>query len=162
MECRHLSRQRRLHGLLSIVLLDTANLVALIAMFISSPTQGLIFLFCYLGGSAVIVYSYCSKCPCRDQACAHVVPGMLASLLPRRRPGKYTGADLLGVALPVTVLLIFPQSALMSFGWPFYLYWGLISAGILDIVMFVCPGCGNKRCLVKGRHSGFAEEHEID
>jgi len=161
-ECKPLSKQRRLHGLLSIVLLDTANLVALVALFLTSPIQGAIFLFCYIGGAVLIVYSYCCKCSCREHGCAHVVPGLFASALPRRRPGKYTGTDLMGVALPVTVLLIFPQSALMSFGWPFYLYWGLVSAGILDIVMFVCPRCDNKRCLVKGGHGGQGEESETE
>ena len=150
MNCQIARKRRRFHGMLSLILLDTANLVALIAMFISSLAGGMFFLVLYLAGAALIVYAWCGKCQCPED-CAHLLPGRLMTVWPRRRQGPYTGTDLLGVALPLTILVIYPQTALMALGWAFYLYWSLVAVGVAEIILFVCPGCRNGRCLVHGR-----------
>jgi hypothetical protein len=99
----------------------------------------------------VIIWSFCSKCPCREHSCGHVLLGKITRYLPWRAEGKYSAMDLAGVVIPVILILIFPQFWLKNNLPVFGMFWALLAAAGIEISAKVCRGCGNKYCPVNGK-----------
>jgi len=136
----------KLHGILSLCLIIVANIIGLASILSVNLDMGLIYLAILLISLAIITYSYCSKCPCRLESCAHVFPGKLTKFFPKRKPGSYTLLDISGVLVPMLVMTIFPQFWLWQNKIYFVLFWTLQIIAFIEIKMFVCKQCKNKYC----------------
>lgn len=139
---------RRHHGVFSLVLMFLAIMVGIISIMQSSAFWAVIYLGLSIISLVVIIYSFCSKCPCREHSCGHVVFGKLTKLLPARVEGNYSVMDLAGVMVPLSVIIIFPQFWLRGNVLLIVLFWVLLIIACLDITVKVCRGCGNTYCPV--------------
>jgi len=123
--------------------------IGLIVTINVSKFYGLLYLGLSTAGSLAIISSFCTKCPCKDTNCGHVLPGLLTKILPDRTPEKYTISELGLVITAFISILAFPQ----YFLWPdkpaFIIFWMLIILGLIDIRLFVCRACDNKNCPAK-------------
>jgi hypothetical protein len=134
------------HGVFSLILILASVVMALSYMLSVSPGWGLIYLGIIILANPTVLYAYCAKCLCRDDACSHVFPGKLTRLLPARKQGSYTFLDYFWTALSLIALFGFPipwlwQSTVLYFG-----YWLLLLFGLAEILFFVCRTCGNENC----------------
>ena len=134
------------HGVFSLILILASVVIALFYMLSLTLGWGLSYLGIIIIANPVVLYAYCAKCLCRDDACSHVFPGKLTRLLPPRKQGPYTVADYFWTALSLMALFGFPipwlwQSKVLFFG-----YWLLLLTGLAEILFFVCPTCRNENC----------------
>jgi tellurite resistance protein TehA-like permease len=139
----------RSHGLISLSLLTFSFVFGGVIILSESITFGLIYLLILVIAIPVIIYSFCSKSPCRNVKCGHVIPGLLTKVLPERQTGKYTFADWMGVMIPATIMILFTQYWLWENKIYLIIFWFAIIIGIIDIKQCVCPSCVNKNCPVK-------------
>ena len=137
----------KFHGVFSLILISAAVVMALVYLFGVALGWGLIYLGIVVLANPLVLYSYCSKCLCRDDACSHVLPGKLARLLPLRESGPYTLMDYLGTALPLIALIGFPQFWLWQNRTALIFFWIMIVIGLIEILIFVCRDCSNTNCL---------------
>ena len=119
-------------------------------IFTNRVAWGLVYLGIIVLANPLVLYSYCAKCICRKDACSHVFPGKLTSLLPARKQGSYAFMDYLGTALPLVALFGFPQCWLWKSKAVFIAYWILILLGLIEIFFLVCRDCRNENCPIKG------------
>jgi hypothetical protein len=137
---------REFHGVLGLILVLGALVVGLASILGQSVVVGTIYLAMLLAATPIMVYAFCSKCPCRLDGCGHVFPGKLTRLLPSRTPGRYTGLDLAGLILLLVLLLAFPQGWLWGNIVLAVVFWVLVVLGIIEIRLYVCPQCTNADC----------------
>jgi membrane protein YdbS with pleckstrin-like domain len=134
------------HGILSLLMLLMAIVIGALSVFKSS----VVLTVAYLGASMilfmVVIYSYCSKCPCRLHSCAHILPGKLTTFLPSRKVGQYTALDFLGVTIPLVIIFAFPQLWLIKNLFLLIVFWALVIVALVEIRFSVCKGCGNNYC----------------
>ena len=100
--------KHRIHGVISLVLAVCAFVIGLASVLAESLVTGAFYAARMLCGPVLIIASFCTKCPCREEGCGHILPGMLARYLPRRE-GPYSLWDLLGMGAPLAGLILFPQ-----------------------------------------------------
>ncbi len=135
----------RFHGIFSLFLISVSVLIGLLSIMSESLLMVLLYAMLILISLPTIVYSFCSKCSCRD-SCSHILPGRLSKFLPPRKQGNYTPRDILGVVVPVTALLIFPQPWLWK-NIPFLtIFWLLFFIALVEVNIFVCRSCSNEKC----------------
>jgi hypothetical protein len=145
--------QNNTHGVISIFLIFMAIAVALGAVLPKSPGMGLMYL-CVVGVCFInIVISYCAKCPCRDKDCLHVIPGKVAKILPKRKEGPYSFADILSTLISIGAILMIPHLWLVYNIPSLVLFWLLIIVAGLEIVILVCPDCSNGYCFLCPRRN---------
>jgi hypothetical protein len=137
---------RQMHGILSLVLIAAAALVALSAIVQSSVFFAVLYLVGILLSALVIMFSFCTKCPCRTTGCGHVLPGILMRYFPPRPEGPYTLADKLGVVVPLVFLIVFPQYWLLANTGYFVIFAVLCLIAAAEIQFCVCRGCTNCNC----------------
>jgi hypothetical protein len=140
--------ESRLHGIVSLALIAAAMAIGWWTTLGSNLLAGLFYGALLLIGSFLIVYVFCTKCPIRASGCRHVLPGRLTPWLPARLQTPYTVSDYLAVGVILLVLIAYPQIWLVPHKITLLLFWLLLAAGLLEIILFVCQGCGNVRCLV--------------
>ena len=144
----------RFHGVFSLVLVSLSAIVALMALMTESISMGMLYLVILCVSPLIILYAFCAKCLCREHACSHVFPGRLTRFLPERTQTDYTFSDIFWTAIPLMALFIFPQFWMWQNKLLFILFWVLFLAGLLEILLLVCRGCGNTKCpLCPGVHS---------
>ena len=137
------------HGLTSLLLIVVALTVALAVIWRQSVGWGLVYLVLLAGGSGAILFAFCAKCPCRLQGCGHIIPGRLTRMFPTRPQGPYGGLDYLGVIVPLILFIVVPQFWLRYNLSAMLLFWLLLIAGGIDILLHVCRGCDNHRCPIR-------------
>ena len=137
---------RQMHGILTLLILAAAVVTATIAIVQSSVMWALLYVIGILLSSHVVVYSFCTKCPCRNTGCGHVIPGKLTRFFPRREEGPYTFWDRTGVVVPIVFMIVFPQYWLLSQPVYLYLFVALCLIAAADIQFFVCKECNNTFC----------------
>jgi len=140
--------RKRFHGVFSLFLIGAAVVIGIVVIMNDSFAVGLIYGGLTVVSVAIILYAYCAKCEIRNDACRHVIPGKIASMMPPRESGRYTFLDYCGVALPLVIILGFPQIWLMAHRGFIFLFWLLVIPGLIEILVFVCRGCGNRNCPV--------------
>jgi hypothetical protein len=138
----------RLHGVVSLALIAGAFLIGLLIVLKSNVIAGLLYGVIVIVGSVLIIYAYCTKCPIRTSACRHILPGLLTPWLPKRAQAAYTVRDYLTVTLILVILIIYPHPWLVESKGSLLVFWALLSMGLVEILLFVCKGCGNVRCLI--------------
>lgn len=140
----------KFHGVFSLVLAGCAFLIAVIAVTTSVWPLGLIYIFLILVSLLSVVYFYCSKCDCKDSGCGHIFPGLLtkllAKVLPPRKPGAYNNIEYAATYGPLALIILFPQVWLLKEISLFILFWLFIALAALEIRLYVCKGCQNKKC----------------
>ncbi|ODS42727.1 MAG: hypothetical protein MSIBF_05370 [Candidatus Altiarchaeales archaeon IMC4] len=139
---------RRFHGVISLFLIFFSIIIGLLSILSDSLPTGLLYVAIILISPLIVIYSFCSKCICRLDSCAHIFPGNLSKLLPPRKQGNYTGLDILGAAIPLAVMLLFPQFWLWENKILLIIFWLLFLIALAEIKLFVCNGCKNKNCPV--------------
>ena len=137
---------RRIHGILSLLIFLAAVLTATLAIFQSSVFWTLVYLVGILLSCLVIIYSFCTKCPCRKTDCGHIIPGKLTRFFHSRPEGAYTFMDKSGVVVPIVFVIVFPQYWLLSHPLYSVLFAVLCLIAAADIQFFVCKGCTNCFC----------------
>lgn len=141
----------KLHGFFSLFLIFLAIVIGLVSLSFESFSAALLYGVIILVSLSTIMYSFCSKCLCRLEACGHVLPGKLTKLFPSRAQGDYTMWDISGLVLPFIILLAFPQISLWKNWKVWAVFWLLICAGAADARMFVCTACRNEKCPIHGQ-----------
>ncbi len=134
------------HGVFSLLLILAAVVIALVYMLSVSPGWGFFYIAIIIIANPIVLYSYCAKCLCREDACSHIIPGKLTRLLPTRKPGPYSFWDYFGTAISLIALFGFPQFWLWQSLAIFILFWILLLAGLFEILLFVCRACSNTNC----------------
>jgi hypothetical protein len=137
---------RQTHGLLSLLIVFAAVLVATFAIVQSSVLWAVLYLVGILLSCLVIVYSFCTKCPCRNTDCGHVIPGKFTRLFPARVEEPYTLKDKIGVVVPLVFMIVFPQYWLLSHPAYFILFAALWLIAATGTQFFTCKGCANRFC----------------
>ncbi len=136
----------KFHGVLSLSLIGGSILIGLYAILRENISAGLFYLllsgFCTLA----IVYAYCCKCQCRAHGCSHVLPGKLAGMLPKRKQGPYTAADISTVVIALLIMIAVPQLWLAKVPPLLLTFWLFFAAALLEILLFVCSACHNRQC----------------
>lgn len=142
---------RRQHGVWSLVLVFVAIAIGAISIAQSSKFTALMYIGLSLVSLIIVIYSFCSKCPCRQHACGHVLPGKLTELLPVRSQGPYSKGDYVGVLFPLLFIIVFPQFWLVGQLQLMVTFWALLLIAVIEITLKVCKGCGNRSCPVNSR-----------
>jgi hypothetical protein len=137
---------RQIHGILSLLIIGAAAVTATVAILASSIVFAALYVVGAFLSCLVLIYSFCMKCPCRENGCGHVIPGRLTALFPPRPQGPYTFGDKTGVVVPIVFFIVFPQYWLLSQPLYMYLFVALCLIGAADIQFFVCRGCTNDYC----------------
>ena len=137
---------RRTHGLISLMLLDAACWVALIAAFFDSIAAGIVYIGIVFFSVMLILSTYCARCPCDGESCGHVLPGRAAGISLSQKPHPYTSRDI--AALTLTILLVIGVPHLWLFDRPVFLglFWLLVLVSIIELRANVCPDCLNRYC----------------
>lgn len=99
---------------LFLLILLAAILTATLAIVQSSVIWAVLYLVGILLSCLVVIYSFCTKCPCRNTDCGHVIPGRLTRFFPRRAEGPYTFWDRTGIVVPIVFMTVFPQYWLLK------------------------------------------------
>lgn len=136
----------RFHGVLSLVLIFAVVVMALIYLFGLSVRLGLVYLAIIVVANPLVIYAYCAKCLCRENACGHTLPGKLTQFLPQRKQGPYTVSDYFWAGIALAALLSFPQPWLWQNSILFTVFWISLIGGLIEILFLVCPRCQNKQC----------------
>ncbi|KUO53158.1 MAG: hypothetical protein APF76_03705 [Desulfitibacter sp. BRH_c19] len=137
---------RRLHGVWSLVLILVAILIGAVSIAQSSRITALTYFVLCTVLFFIIVYAFCSKCPCRRNSCGHILPGKVTKLLPERSEEPYMIGDYIGVLLPLLFIVGFPQFWLIGRLQLMVIFWVLIIVSGVEITFKVCKGCGNRAC----------------
>jgi hypothetical protein len=138
----------RFWGIKSIAFSGAGLLIALINLFFYSSLKAYIYLSMLIILPLLIVYFYCTKCLCDGKTCAHYLLGKLSEFLPDRTKSKYNILDYSIVAISVLLILAFPQIELFRNKALFILFWILEGVAFVEINLFVCKNCKNKKCLI--------------
>ena len=145
---------QNLHGIVSLILFNTAVLAALVYLFFISTIAGLIYLVLISVAVPSVLFAYCAKCEARDQYCSHVIPGKTTRWLPSRKQGPYTVVDILSTAVSLAAIIIFPQFWLWQNKTLFLFFWALAIMATIEILLRVCPDCRNHNCVMCKKHDG--------
>lgn len=136
----------KFHGILSLSLIGGSILIGLYSILREDLSAGILYLL--LSGLCIltIVYAYCCKCPCRAHGCSHVLPGKLAGMLPKRKQGPYTAADISAVVIALLIMISVPQLWLAKAPSLLLTFWLFFAVALFEILFFVCSTCQNKQC----------------
>ena len=140
-------KTQQFHGITSLGLTFIANIIAVVAMFLTSWMLGVVYLAVMVIAPQAILRTYCAKCPCKAH-CGHVFPGK-AALAFQKEPGPYTPTEL--AILGITLLLLFglPQFWLWQYPVLFVVFWVLSAIAFIQIRAFVCRTCDNVYCPIR-------------
>ena len=136
------------HGTISISMRFTALLLAMFVLFKYSILIAVVYilaigLFLYLVASV-----YCSKCQTRDN-CNHLFIGSLSKVISEYKDESYTSRDIIiGAAIPFVIVIALPQFWLFKNLYYFIAYWILFVIAGLEVSLFVCSACANKKCMM--------------
>jgi len=138
----------KFHGVTSLLLESLAILVGFTAIWQNHKIAGILYGVLILASVPAILFSYCAKCEVRLTGCRHIFPGQITRLLPTRDEKAYHIMDYLGLLLPAAALIIFPQPWLVNNKPLFTLFWACLVGGVVQILLRVCKGCGNSKCIM--------------
>lgn len=145
----------KFHGVFSLSLIGGSILIGLYAILRENLSAGLLYLLLSGLCALTVVYAYCCKCQCRGHCCSHVLPGKLAGMLPKRKQGPYTAADISTVVIALLVIITVPQLWLAKASSLLLAFWLFFAAALFEIIFFVCSTCQNKQCaLCRNRDTG--------
>lgn len=139
------SIKNRIHGVLSLSLIDIATVIAIYVLSKTSMVVAALYLLTSVVCFGLIVYFFCGKCLSRNN-CGHVFLGPITKILPSRKQGKYRATDYLMTILALLVFFILPQFWLWEFLYFALAYWLLVAVSLIEVQRYVCKTCHNSRC----------------
>ena len=144
-----IKEKSRIHGAVAIVLFIVAFLSGGYAVFMDSILFGFIYAAVIVIFFTVIPAVYCSKCPCRDR-CMHVILGPISKLLiSKPNESAYTVTDVVLTLAVAAAAVMMPQPWLIKNIPLLIFFWAAVTIAAAEIFLFVCKGCGNKKCPMK-------------
>ena len=138
----------KIHGVTSLLLEGLAIVIGFIAIWQVNTLAAAFYAVLILITVPLILYAYCAKCEIRLTDCRHIIPGQFTRLLPGRQDAPYNFRDYMGLTLSIAVIVAFPQPWLLENIPLFILFWVCAAVGLVQIVLKVCNGCGNKKCVM--------------
>jgi len=136
----------KIHGILSFILVFISIVIGMAAISFTS----LVHVFIYAGvlfiAFGCVIYFYCGKCTCRLDSCGHVLPGKLTKLFPDRPSDGYSPIDFFITSIAMALIVLYPQYWLWKHKLLFFVFWILLVISVIDILLFVCKECENKKC----------------
>ena len=140
------------HGITSLIVFAAALLVGLIGIAVDAPPAAALYAMLLGAATLIVCGAYCAKCPCRKEGCGHLLPGLIAQMMPTRRQDPYHALDLILTGLALAAMVLFPQPWLLRKPVLLLLFWVLAAAAATEIVLRVCPRCRNPHCpMTRGR-----------
>lgn len=140
------------HRLFSLLLMVSLVVLGFYAIAISSVQSAVLyFLFCIMC-IAIILYLFCSKCPCRAAGCAHFLFGPVADKLFSRKQGPYSRTDIILTGAGFLGIILFPQYWLLSEHTLLAIYWVCVALTFWEVKAYVCKVCGNELCPAHKKH----------
>lgn len=136
----------KFYGIMSLVLFFAAIVIGLYVMARAQTTMAIVYFGIIVVGMLAILYFFCGKCPCRDESCAHVLPGYLSNIYPKRKQEPYTKTDLAITVIFLLLLIAVPQKWLFTNMRMFLMFWIFILGALVQIRLRVCVACSNKNC----------------
>lgn len=137
------------HGWISLIMIATLLVISIASLITSSIIVVAGYLLISLFGGMVVVYSFCAKCPIRITGCRHIIIGPLTRILPQRKEAPYTAVDIFFTTIAIVAIVGFPQVSLITKIPLFISYWITAILLVVEIVLFICRGCGNVYCPVR-------------
>ena len=144
---------KKVNGITSLLFTGVSLLLGLYILWINNINLAILYLISMLIAGILIPYTYCTKCPCRNTSCAHVLPGLITHFMPDRESESYTIFDWAIVGTLMGLLIFLPQYWLFENLLLFSIFWILIITAFLQIRLFICETCDNKKCLLCGQHA---------
>lgn len=141
-----MTRKINIHGIISMLLVFDATVVAFISIARQSVAMAGIYLSLFIAFLVLVSLVYCTKCTCRKH-CNHLIMGWVSQKLGKKKYGAYTTKELVfGVVLPFLPVLLIPQFYLYHHLLYLVLYWVLFAIAAVEINLYVCRGCRNTKC----------------
>ena len=75
----------KIHGIISLLLFTGVIIIGVIGINKFSKIFTLAYLLIVTISFLIIIYSYCTKCKCYKDNCAHLIVGIIAKYLPKRK-----------------------------------------------------------------------------
>ena len=138
----------RLHGIMSILFIIAAFILGCYHICTTSYVFGLIYVGIFLTTYFFILTLFCSKCPADIKTCPHFLQGALKKLFPVKKEGDYTKFDYGVILAGFFAIALFPQYWLKDSLILFIIFWIVLIVSFIQIRMFVCAGCCNKKCFL--------------
>lgn len=127
--------------------------IGTVTIFFQSIQFALLYLAVAVAGIAFVLFSFCSKCPCRDNACRHIVFGPVAGKLFKRPEEPYSFPDIVLTTIGIAFIAMYPQFRLVKM--PLLMIAFLVASIVLvvEIITNICKTCDNIFCpgYVKGK-----------
>jgi len=142
---REIMMNKKIHGIATLVFISLSFLLGIIVVFINSPIFG-----CFLAVDCILFFILtpklvCRKCPCREE-CGHVLLGKLSRRLSPYCADDMGLGDLVILCVLILPLVVVPQFWLYRDPVFLVLFWTMLLVSAFDILVFVCPACGNVKC----------------
>lgn len=141
--------KKPLVGLLALVPFFSAIILVLIYLFKISILLTVIYFLTVSISIALLVFSYCAKCPCRIKHCTHWILGPLTKYFPKRKISPYNFFDYFGLAAAFLIIILFPQKYIYKNIFLLVTFWILIGITFYLILKHSCKICLNKFCGIK-------------
>jgi hypothetical protein len=138
-------KHRKFHGIFRLGLVTIALLIGIVVVSLSSLILGIGLLLLLIAFFVFIPKLLCRKCPVREN-CAHVVTGKISIRLSPYCADSFIFSDLLLLLVLMIPLFVVPQFWLVKELVLIIAFWGLLLIGVIEILLFVCPSCGNTKC----------------
>ncbi len=144
---------KKFNGITSLLAFGMSVFIGLYVLWINSVNLAILYIVIMLAAVILIPYVYCTKCPCRETKCAHLLPGLLTRFMPDRDSESYNVFDWAIVMILVGLLMLLPQFWLYENMLLFSIFWILSITAVLQIQIFICKTCDNKKCILCGQRS---------
>ena len=144
---------KKFNGITSLLFFGISLLIGLYILWINSINMTTIYIMIMIAAAVLVPYVYCTKCPCRQTNCAHVLPGLITRFMPNRESESYTIFDWAVVLILLGLLMLLPQFWLYENIVLFSIFWIMSITALLQIRFFICKTCENKKCILCGQHS---------
>ena len=144
---------KKFNGVTSLLLFAVSILIGLYILWINTLALVMIYIVIGIAACIVIPYVYCTKCPCRNTNCAHVLPGLITRFMPDRDSEDYTIFDWAVVLIFMGLLIALPQFWLYKNILLFCIFWTLSLIAFLQVRLFICKSCDNNKCILCGQQS---------
>lgn len=144
---------KKFNGITSMILGGSSLLIGFYTLCINAINLAYLYTALLVLAAILIPYTYCTKCPCRKTNCAHVLPGLITRFMPNRELETYTIFDWAIVGILTGLLIILPQYWLIKNIFLFSIFWILLIIAFLQIRLFICKVCDNKKCILCGQNT---------
>ncbi len=145
---------RSVHGLASFIFVTLSFILGIVVVSLDSPIIGGILSLILILFFIMIPRQVCRKCPARGD-CGHVIMGKLSRRLAPYCADAMGLGDLLILIVFILPLVVVPQFWLIKYPVFMFLFWVMMLVSAADILLVICPTCGNTKCPL---NKGFSRQ----